>query len=358
MITKYILPLAAMGLLIFAIVHVSGAQKPEPPSLPLSEPAHVPYRRTVAGAGIIEPKTENIAIGSPVPGLVWKVNVQVGDEIEPRTVLFELDKRNLEADLEVRKAALQSAQAQLEQIKAKRPGEVLVAEFKVSASRANLAEQQDQLARAKRLVAGHVITEEERWRREQAVKMAEAQLSQAEAELALLQNAVWQAELTVAQAAVSQANSQCQQIETELTRLKVLGMNHGRVLQVNVRPGEFVAAPATKALVVVGNVDQLHVRVDIDEHDIPRFRPNSKATAMLRGLPEEKYALSFVRVEPYVIPKKSLTGDNTERVDTRVLQVIYSIDMLGSRLYVGQQMDVFIDAAEPAPASSAPVAAK
>ena len=36
--------------------------------------------------------------------------------------------------------------------------------------------------------------------------------------------------------------------------------------------------------------------------------------------------LHFVRFEPYVIPKESLTGDTTERVDTRVLQVIYSFD--------------------------------
>ena len=50
-----------------------------------------------------------------------------------------------------------------------------------------------------------------------------------------------------------------------------------------------------------------------------------------------------MRVEPYVVPKKSLTGDNTERVDTRVLQVIYAMDVTDRPIYVGQQMDVFID---------------
>jgi hypothetical protein len=48
-------------------------------------------------------------------------------------------------------------------------------------------------------------------------------------------------------------------------------------------------------------------------------------------------------VEPYGIPKKSLTGDNTERVDPRMLQVIYRLQTGGSRIYVGQQMDVFVD---------------
>ena len=47
-----------------------------------------------------------------------------------------------------------------------------------------------------------------------------------------------------------------------------------------------------------------------------------------------------------MIPKKSLTGDTTERVDTRVLQVIYEADTEGRPpLFVGQQVEVFIDAA-------------
>jgi multidrug resistance efflux pump len=120
------------------------------------------------------------------------------------------------------------------------------------------------------------------------------------------------------------------------------------VLQVNVHPGEFVGAPPGQALVVLGNVHTLHVRVDIDEHDVPRFRPGAAARASVRGNAAHEYALRFVRVEPYVIPKKSLTGDNTERVDTRVLQVIYAVDGASEErpLYVGQQMDVFIDAGE------------
>ena len=52
--------------------------------------------------------------------------------------------------------------------------------------------------------------------------------------------------------------------------------------------------------------------------------------------------LRFVRVEPYVIPKRSLTGDSLERVDTRVLQVIYEFDRPAFPIYVGQQVDVFI----------------
>ena len=65
--------------------------------------------------------------------------------------------------------------------------------------------------------------------------------------------------------------------------------------------------------------------------------------AVTRGQAHKEYPLRFVRVEPYVVPKKSLTGDNTERVDTRVLQVIYALEGAEGRVYVGQQLDVFLD---------------
>jgi hypothetical protein len=55
------------------------------------------------------------------------------------------------------------------------------------------------------------------------------------------------------------------------------------------------------------------------------------------------YQLEFVRFEPYVVPKVSLTGSSTERVDTRVLEVIYRFKDPTTNVFDGQQMDVYID---------------
>src|SRR5262249_55903531 len=81
----------------------------------------------------------------------------------------------------------------------------------------------------------------------------------------------------------------------------------------------------------------------IDERDIGRLRLGAPAKAYPRGETSHEMVMRFVRVEPYVVPKKLLTGDNTERVDTRVLQVIYAIERSEHPAYVGQQLDVFID---------------
>jgi hypothetical protein len=63
------------------------------------------------------------------------------------------------------------------------------------------------------------------------------------------------------------------------------------------------------------------------------------------GEADRSIPLRFVRIEPFVVPKVSLTGGSAERVDTRVLQVIYQFDRPADRpVFVGQQMDVYIDA--------------
>jgi HlyD family secretion protein len=66
--------------------------------------------------------------------------------------------------------------------------------------------------------------------------------------------------------------------------------------------------------------------------------------AYIPGNPELKTPLQFERIERYVVPKTSLTGASTERTDTRVLQVLYSFDLGTLPVYIGQRMNVFIQA--------------
>jgi multidrug resistance efflux pump len=352
MFRKYALPLIALGLLVFAVVHVVTAQQEAPPLAPPREPARASFAHSVAGAGIVEAQTENIAIGSALPGVVMEVYVpveKVGQRVQKGDPLFRVDDRALKAQLRAQEATLAAAEAQLAKLEAMpRPEELPPSEAKVKVAQANVNIQEDLASRARRLVSTRAMADEDANQRVLALETARQQLGQANADHALLKAGAWKPDKDIAYAAVLQARAQIEQTRTELERSVVRAPVDGDVLQVNVRPGEYVGAPANQALVVLGSVHQLHVRVDIDEHDIPRFRPGAAAQAMVRGNPQVSFALRFVRVEPYVIPKKSLTGDNTERVDTRVLQAVYAIEKTDQPVYVGQQLDVFIDADAPA----------
>ncbi|OAI41874.1 hypothetical protein AYO40_02180 [Planctomycetaceae bacterium SCGC AG-212-D15] len=347
MFRKFLLPLIALGLLVFAVVHVVTAHQEQPKLPPPREPARSAYAHRVAGAGIVEAQTENIAIGSALSGVVMEVFVpveKVGQRVKAGEPLFRVDDRALKAQLAVLEANRAAAEAQLAKLDAMpRPEELPPSEAKVRVAQANVNLQQDLADRARRLLASHAMSTEDVQQRQLALEVARQQVMQAKADYDLLKAGAWQPDKQIAYAAVQQARAAIEQTRIELDRTVVRAPVDGDVLQVNVRPGEYVGAPPNQTLVMLGNVHQLHVRVDIDEHDIPRYRPGAAAEAMVRGNPQLAFPLRFVRVEPFVVPKKSLTGDNTERVDTRVLQVIYAIGPSDQRVYVGQQLDVFIE---------------
>ena len=281
---KFGLPLIALGLLVFAFYHVFSQRKIEANVAPPIEPPRSPFSNTVAGSAIVEAQTENISIGSALAGVVVEVKVKVGQAVTANTPLFQLDDREQRAELLIRKSALASAEAAVNRLKNQpRTEELPVTRATVDRAKAALLGQQDQLKRIRPLVEKNVATEEDLVTREQAVRMAQAELEEAEASLKLLEAGAWSYDLQVAEAAVQEAQAQVEQIETELDRLIVRSLVDGEVLQVNVRPGEFVAAPSNDPLVVLGNVKRLHARVDIDEYDIPRFTPAAPATAMIRG---------------------------------------------------------------------------
>jgi multidrug resistance efflux pump len=356
MFTRYLLPIAAVALLGFAVFYVRGAQKDEPPIPPPQQAPRSPYHATVAGTGVVEPQTENISVGTQMPGIVVEVFVKVNQQVNAGDPLFRLDDRELRAKLKLQQAALAQAQASLTRLKSlPREEDKPVARAKVLEAEANAADKLALFQRSESLRATNAVSEEERVTREHAYQMSRAQLDYAKAQLELLEAGSWSFDVDVAAQAVQAAQAQVDQVQTDIDRLIVRALVDGEVLQVNVRPGEYVGITPGQAYVVLGDVAKLHVRVSIDEHDIPRYRVGAKATAQLKGTPEIQYPLSFVRIEPFVVPKKSLTGENTERVDTRVLQVIYSVDSQKERLYVGQQLDVFING-DAAPRADAPPA--
>jgi multidrug resistance efflux pump len=348
MLIKFGLPVAAVLLLGFAIKNVTDAQKPLPKLPPPIQPARNPFPNTLAGAGIVEPETENITMGAPDPGVVVAVNVKVGQKVRPGDPLFRLDDRQFKAELGVRQAMLADARAQVARLEAMpRSEELPPAEATVREAHAEFTNMKDQLARGEKLLAKKAMSEEEVATRRQMTAQSRERYNKAVADYDLLKAGAWEHEKSIARAAVARVEAQISQTEAELDRLVVRALVDADVLQVNVRPGEFVGAPpANASLVVLGNIRQLHVRVDIDEYDIHRFRTDLPARATLKGDPKTSFPLHFVRVEPYVVPKRSLTGDNTERVDTRVLQVIYAIQNESQQLYVGQQLDVFVDASK------------
>ena len=311
MIRKIVLPILAVCALGFALFYVQKNRTDSGTSV-RREPPPRPAGTVVAGSGIIEPQTESIAVGTPTPGIVeWVMgHDRLNSPVEAGEVLFRIDSRLSKAGLAVREAGLASAQAQLERLKQMpRPEEVEPIASKLLQAKVSLEDQQDQFKRTKRLYESRALSEDEYRRRWFALQLTQEQLHTADTELALIKKGSWSADIAVAEAAVKQAEAQVQQARIELELLNISAPITGELLQINIRPGEFVSSQPGQSLVALGNIRDLHVRVDIDEHDVPRFRPDLPATAYVSGRPSFPYELDFVRLEPYMVPKRTLTGD-------------------------------------------------
>ncbi|HVX16132.1 MAG TPA: HlyD family efflux transporter periplasmic adaptor subunit [Pirellulales bacterium] len=347
-----VLPFAAGAMLLFATRHVYTQQQPLTRLEPPQRPAHTPFAHSLAATGILEAATQNIAIGSALSGLVLEVYVpveRVGTRVSRGDPLFRVDDRHLQAQLGLAQSRAASARAQLTKLEQQpRPEEVPPSEAKVQAAEANAARLRDDYERARALASQRAVTEQEAVSKRLLHEEGVRQWQRAKREHALLLAGAWQPDIEIARAAVEQAEAEVSQIRTEIERATVRAPIDGQVLQVNVREGEHVSDQSQQTLMVLGRLTPLHVRADIDEHDIAEFRPDAGAVLQLRGKNDHHYRLTFVRVEPYVVPKRWLTGDNTERVDTRVLQVIYSLDDADAAAFVGQQVDVFIDTGDQA----------
>jgi multidrug resistance efflux pump len=309
-------------------------------------------KASIGGVGIAEPVGEATVIGSQLPGVVEEVLVSPGMTVQKGTVLLRLDRRSAaadvgvaEADLAGQRAKLEELQAQVQMLQARL--EAAMATYQQSVSSEQFSKRDYDRAQSVRQSSAY--SEEEvddrrmKWEIAQAKsKESEALVREAQAKLDMIAGRP-AASIDVQRAAVVQAEANLQRAKTNLYLRTIIAPSQGTVLSVKIRAGEFIPASILpNPLITLGVIDPLHLRVDIDESEIPRFSPTAKAFASVRGRPEVQVPIEYVRTEPLVIPKRSLTGSVSERVDTRVMQVIYSVDPKVLGAAVGQQVDVYI----------------
>jgi RND family efflux transporter MFP subunit len=297
--------IASVGI-VAAVLLVKRSRHVDPPPPPLAEPARAPFADSIGARGLIESVNENVRIAPVLAGLVTKVNVKVGDHVKTGDVLLEQDGRDATAQVRVQEAQIETLRAQI------REAEV------------TLADKRDQWARMEKLSENKVSSVDERQRVKFAADAATSALDRARAELA-------------------GAQAQLERSRVQLDLLSVKAPRDGTILQVNVRAGEYAMFGGSEPLILLGQVDQFQLRADVDEDNASRVRPGCAAVAYIKGMRENPITLKFVRIEPYILPKRSLTGESSERVDTRVLQIIFRFDAPATPVYVGQQMDVFLE---------------
>ncbi len=262
---------------------------------PKNPVAQTSYKSEVAGIGVVEPQSEIIKIGTNISGIVTQIYVNVGDKIFKNDSLFTVDDREAKANLHLKKAQIVSA--------------------KIDA-----AQKRSEFEMYRSIPDKRAYSKDEFNKKKSAYEIAEQKVKEAQAEIALSEVI----------------------IEKSTTKSPI----DGEILKLDIRTGEYAQSGVlVTPLMLIGDLSKLHLRVEIDESQISKISSQNKAVGYLRGNPKVKVPLTFIRIEPNVVPKVSISGTNDQKIDSRVLQVIYSFENdENNKIFVGQQMDVYIEA--------------
>jgi HlyD family secretion protein len=348
-----------MGLAAGILGAVISSRK-QPAQAPVFEPAANPYPDGIYANGIIESDQahgSNVNMYPEVSGTVVEVPVHAGQAVKRGDSLVVIDDRVQRATTEQLEAQAKAAKVALDELQAQpRPETLLVSQAQLAAAEAAARQARDTYDKQQHAydTDPHAVSRDTLDTSRNAWLVADANRVTAQRSLDLIHAGAWVYEVHNQEATYQSLVKASLAARTLLSKYTLRAPADGIVMAVNVNGGNYVSPQGayntyTQAtndpLVVFGTSPKtLDVRVYVDEILIPRLSAakSIKAAMFIRGT-TTSIPLEYVRIEPYVSPKISLSDARQERVDLRVLPVIFRFKASDTQsVYVGQLVDVYI----------------
>lgn len=248
----------------------------------------------VAANGVIEPQGDEILLASEVPGVIAEIKVKEGQSVKKGDVLI-LFRSSIE------QAQAYAAEADLKSIRAK----------------AELA--QSVLERTKKLRRDKVATEEELDRAEKSLAIEAAQ--------------------------VLAADARVRQAKSTLERLTITAPIDGEILKIHFNSGEYYNPASGRALLVMGDIKHLRVRIELDERDLARVKVGAQGHFIADAYGSKKFLFTLTDLGRRMGGKELKSDDPRERNDTRVLNIFGTVEGGDARqLIPGLRVTAFLPA--------------
>jgi HlyD family secretion protein len=281
----------------------------------------------VAGNGIIEPADRETKVATQLGGRIKTIFVHEGDVVTKGAPLAELENATEKAQLAAAEGDVEEARAELTRtLRGMRQEDVDAVVADTESQKARAALSKESLARTEQLAKGGAATADEldraRRQAEQDARTLEAQEARRKAAVAGSRAE----DILVARTKVAAMAARRDQAKASLDRLTVTAPIDGEILQLKYRAGEYIAPGASDPLAVMGDTRKLRVRMDVDERDIGKLAVGAHAFVTLNAFPDRRVPGKVVEIGKRMGRKNVRTDDPTERIDTKILEVVIELD--------------------------------
>lgn len=335
-----------------------------------AEEKNTPSPNTVAAPGIVEAASEEIEVGAEVPGKLRDVPVEEGDSVSKGQVLAVIENADLStavqtarAQIETLRSAQESARARLLQAVAdrdrvangSRTEERREARFAYEQTLPNVENSRREFERSERLYRSGDVSREDyegaqtayENARKQAATMRERfnvvnaaartdDLAKADAAIKLTASQVREFDAQIAEAAARVREAEAR-VEKTLVRAPIAGV----ILRKRLKGGESVTPESQTGIVTIADTSSLRVRIDLDETDVAKIKENQRAFVTADAFDSQKFTARVIKIGQILGRKNFRTERPTERVDTKILEVLLELDG-NQKLPLGLRVDAFV----------------
>jgi HlyD family secretion protein len=357
---KWLFTVSACGLLLALCSALLFSRQPRA-QVPVFNPAADPYARGIYADGVVESdqdQGENINLYPEVSGPVTQVLVAEGQSVHRGDALLRVDESVQRALTDQQQAQAEAALATLRELKAEpRPEALAVAAAQVQNAQATLKNADDELAKQQRSydMDPRSISMDALDNARNAQKIAATNLQVVQRQYELTRAGAWTYDVQNQERTYEALSRSYRSASALLAKYTLRAPEDGVVLAVQAPVGSYISPQGAydsytqgygPVLVMGSSQQRLQVRAYIDEilvHELPDAS-RMRAQMFIRGT-SQQVALQFVRVQPYISPKIELSDEREERVDLRVLPVVFRFQNAPAlHLYPGELVDVYVSA--------------
>ncbi|HYL12396.1 MAG TPA: efflux RND transporter periplasmic adaptor subunit [Terriglobales bacterium] len=280
------------------IAATSGGTKIDPSKLAKVEKGDL--AKSVVATGKVTPITK-VEVKSKASGIVKKLLVDAGDKVKKGQLLAQLDKEEIQAQVEQSRAALQAAEASL------KGAEADYERAKVDAEGPDVPLLKRAYQRAVGMAKEGVVSTSALEDAQKNYEMALNKQNVAKAQVVVLR-----AKTAQAQAQVAQDRANLRQLEEQLSYTDIESPIDGVVLSRDVEIGDAVSSilvlgSSATLIMNLGDTSEVYVKGKVDESDIGKVYLGQPARIKVESFKDKSFSGKVTKISPMGVEKDNVT---------------------------------------------------